>query len=264
MMSESRKTCNTKNLPARLQADQPLVQAFHRFQAFSICPSLPDTLAISKDPGSPWRFAPMQCPRGCVKMFPHIQAPLWLCSTKNASKRTVRDSQRFHGTGFCDAKHWVCFCQSNTTKIMLLACVETHENLPSPAGKTPNFLPWQKRLHNLPLQLPPLCSRWSSPDRFISSTSPSPTQPQRAKVSSTHCCPPRICRKLWPPLSTMSLCQEPFRAVYIVCITSHHLISLCLVPITFKEQRFLSLFFWNIIAFQCCDSFCWTTWLSHR
>ena len=123
MMSESRKTCNTKNLPARLQADQPLFQAFHRFQAFSTCPSLPDTLAISKDPGSPWRFAPMQCPSGCVKMFPHIQAPLWLCSTKNASKRPVRDSQRFHGTGFCDAKRWVCFCQSNTTKIMLFACV---------------------------------------------------------------------------------------------------------------------------------------------
>ena len=37
-MAESRNTWNTRNLPARLQADQALFQAFHRYQAFFYLP----------------------------------------------------------------------------------------------------------------------------------------------------------------------------------------------------------------------------------
>ena len=72
-------------------------------------------------------------------------------------------------------------------------------------------------------QLPPLSSRWSSPDCFISSASPSPTKPQRAKVSRPHCWPPPGSVRSNDPHSAPRsfVRKEPFRAVYIV---SQHII----------------------------------------
>lgn len=92
-------------------------------------------------------------------------------------------------------------------------------------------------------QLPPLSSRWSSPDCFISSASPSPTKPQRAKVSCPHCCPPPGSVRSNDPHSAPRsfVHKEPFR-VYIVSqhIILYHYAS-CPSPSNSRDFFFLFL-----------------------